>query len=367
MNFDFLLQTSRPGATTLQAIASAADGSESGRGLFAWATVSGVRKLLDLPEIRLLLDNGHLDLVIGTDAVTNEAAVKYLRDAEKAEANLQVKFFVHNERRFYHPKIAWFNLPNGDVRMVSGSGNLTAWGLEKNWEAAVALELDPSHSNSIDASFMSWSAQNSAYILNSSDMRALERAQINKPVDRAAAAQIQPSSLPPNTPQQSTSTATEIWLLSELNRSRKNSVGQSLFSQSSFSHQVAVDYFGYSSAGRTLYLHEVESDGTLSPQEERQVRFKKSINYYFEMGARRGVPYPAAGAPIAAFRRISSNRLLYTISLPGDHGYTDAKALLYGKPNLEGTSSRKMRRAYFSDSEIATAWPDSLIMNLDQP
>ncbi|GAA1494342.1 phospholipase D family protein [Curtobacterium herbarum] len=368
MAFNFMLQSNTSEENTLTELRSAAAGSERGQALFAWATVPGLKALLDSPEIQNLLHTGSLDLIIGLDAVTNEATVKYARALVSQHPTLSIRFFLHDERWFFHPKTAWFISATGEVTVVTGSGNLTKWGLSHNWEAAIGTTLAQIEAAQVVSRFSSWEAEHAAQLRAADDPTVLERAVLNRPVERAAFSQLQPTDLKPDSDLQMSGTPHAPWLLTELTKNRKNPATQlPMFSQASFSGNVATNYFGYEETPATVIsIYPVDDEGFINHEQTTAIRFKASTNYYFELNAYRGIDYPATGRPIAAFRRIAADRFLYVVLLPGEDGFDDAFTLCHSKPSVDGGGAGHMHRAYFSDTEVANRWPSNPIMALDQ-
>lgn len=369
MVFNFTLQDSTSSDTTLTELRSACAGADQGQALFAWATVPGLKALIDTQEIQDLLLAGSLDIIIGTDAVTNEATVLYARTLVGLYPSLSIRFFLHDEKWFFHPKTAWFTGPSGAVTIVTGSGNLTRWGLTENWEAAVRTELSQIEAANLSSKFDLWEARHASQLRIATDPAVLERAIKNRPVERAAFSQLRPTELKPDSDLQAIGTPNEPWLLTELTKNRKNNVTLApMFSQASFSANVATNYFGFQEHPQTVItIYPVNDQGMITEEQITPIRFKPaSTNYYFELNAYAGIDYPATGRPIAAFRRIAADRFLYAVLLPGEDGFGDLFDLCYSKPGVDGNRANQMRRAYFSDTEIATRWPDNPIMSLDQ-
>jgi HKD family nuclease len=128
-------QPGDPESALLEAILTACQGAESGGGIFAWASASGVQLLIEDEAFVDLATTGPFRLVIGVDAITDAKALDELSRAEKRFKGLEVRAFLHNEPNvLFHPKCCWFRR-GAEVRLIVGSGNLTLGGLRGNWEA----------------------------------------------------------------------------------------------------------------------------------------------------------------------------------------------------------------------------------------
>jgi len=118
----------------LEALAEGSDGASSGGAIFAWSNSSGARAFFGSASFEALIHRGVFTLVVGTDSITDEAAVQALIEFRDRWTNLKVDAFVHDQSALFHPKLAWFSA-GSELRLIVGSGNLTMGGLKGNWEA----------------------------------------------------------------------------------------------------------------------------------------------------------------------------------------------------------------------------------------
>jgi hypothetical protein len=137
-----LQDPAQAGKTLLDAIAHAGDHAERGGGIFAFASARGVAMLLDDPVLGQLTKTGEFELVVGTDAVTDERALAALQDRMTAShPGLRARVLVHDLPILFHPKLCWF-VRGERLTLLVGSGNLTPGGLATNLEAFIVGELD---------------------------------------------------------------------------------------------------------------------------------------------------------------------------------------------------------------------------------
>ena len=106
-----------------------------GGGAYAFVSRDGVQMLMENADFETMIERGPYTLVVGTDHITNEAALTKLSELKNAHNNLTVFAFLHEHNNsIFHPKYSWFRNENGGT-LVIGSGNLTVNGLRRNQEA----------------------------------------------------------------------------------------------------------------------------------------------------------------------------------------------------------------------------------------
>lgn len=319
--------------------------------MFAWATSAGAKMLLESPDFEPLLTNGSFRLVVGTDSITDTQAIDRLDSLQNTFAGLEVEAVVNDSRSLFHPKMAWF-LGETSLSVVVGSGNLTRGGLLGSWEAFGVLEFPISYVDDLEASIDDWLSEVSPGLLGLQDARVLERVAENKgyevPTKPKSASH---STLPPED-------EVDAWLIAELNKSRKNALGESMFSQASFDKGTFASFFDFSGSEVDIILFPVDAAGEVGSLESRKGRFKaNSVNYYFELGMVQGVPYPTSGRPIAVFGRLSGGGYMYTVVLEGDPGHGDLSRWL--DVNAKPPNASHMSRAVVSTAAMRAAWPGS--------
>jgi len=110
----------------LAALEAAAEGAHSLSVAVAFVTEGGVAKLAEVLEPLGDLD---IEVVARAGGVTTPTALQALRDRLGAEVSLAIG--RHSMR--FHPKL-WLARTETELRVLSGSGNLTSGGLEENIE-----------------------------------------------------------------------------------------------------------------------------------------------------------------------------------------------------------------------------------------
>lgn len=339
------------GAPLLQALTDTSVDAVGGRGIFAWATSYGVAALFGNPDFEKLLHTHPFEMVIGTDSITDEKAIVALKAAAARFPKLDVKVVLNESRSLFHPKLIWLTTEFGAALFV-GSGNLTRGGLLGNWEAFAEIELTSQQAQEIRASTDFWLSTLTPGLVELHDPRVMVRVAQNSGDERSLR---RPT---PNTPEKPLEAPDySDWLVAELNKSRKNALGQSMFSQASFDGATFASFFGYAGAEVDVVLTEVKPNGSLGGIESRKGRYKAaSINYYFELGSVQGLPYPANGRPIAVFGRLLGGGYVYRVVLPGSAGHSQMSALLTAQ--VGNTTGTRMRRAIVSTDQITDAWPE---------
>ncbi len=357
----FLFQ--RPGAigsTTLQALGSAATGALGGGAIFAWATKYGLESLIRVKSVEEMLERQSFRIVIGTDAITDRAAVETARQLMDQHPNLNIQFLVNQGGSLFHPKLSWFLREDG-LYVLIGSGNLTRGGMTGNWEAA-AVQIHPAEARAdLEASLDDWLSDIEPGVVDIDDPRLVEAIVMNSGDERqiksarAARGSSEAALLAALGPE------VESWLIAELSKNRRNKLGQSLFSQSSFDQATFVQYFGYAGSEFEITLLPVDSTGEIGALETATGRYKAvSKNWYFELATVSGVPYPSNGRPIAVFGRMSSGGYLYQVILPGQTGHARLTEELEAR---RGYRADRMRRMVVSGAEFEEIWPDAPILN----
>ncbi len=324
----------------------------------AWASRKGIEALFSNDDFNALVLRGQFRLVVGMDAVTDTAALEALSELEAENSGLNVSVFVHDRPWLFHPKLWWFLRPDGTITTVIGSGNLTAWGLRSNWEASSVAQLTGDDATRLREQLGEFLDEHQRYLRSSDDEEALRLAADNSGTERSIRRRIGAvrNRRPAGDP------AAGNWLITELSKSRKNSAGDSMFSQASFPQAIFENFFGYTEGGMDLQLFSVDDDGHLGPIENTRGRYKpKSVNFYFELGAARGLAYPAEGHPVALFHRAETGEFTYMLLLPGTPGFESARSLL-PPPN-----GNRKRRALLARADVERAWPTSPLLTAHSP
>lgn len=330
-------------------------------GMFAFASAAGVESLLQDPDFDRFLTRGRTcSLVVGLDAVTNEATLNLLDSLCERHPGLHVRVFHNDVADLFHPKLSRFVHADGGVTLVVGSGNLTPGGLRRNIEAYTVAVMDAQEIGTtaeVDAldEFMDRHAARIRVI--DEEGRARARANVYRgrrrgrgaPLDEAEVAEAEAaaeeiSEAPPG------EVPTQRMMLAEVPRAGGR------WHQVHFNRQAIEDYFrARANSTDRVFLYEVQPDGSLGPVEARKVVFSAAnVNHKVEISAHRGAAYPTAGPPILVLREIGTRMHRYVMLLPGEVGYVEARAVLYSLPSI----GRGAQRVITTADVVGGAWPD---------
>lgn len=347
----------------------ACGGALSGGGAFAFLSAGGVQLLLRDASFAEFASQGHFDLVVGADAITDTAAVAALDKARTASPNIDA--CVHlpaHPRSIFHPKLAWFRKPDGGV-LITGSGNLTAGGLRWNIEAFQVTELDTAGIDQIEQQWAEYKLRCAGSLLSTSDPRVIallaRNAERRKRMrqrgrdDEAETEEIEapeldivpPEAEPLDVDAVPVALDTSDVLVAEIPKSGNR------WKQVNFDIGTFTNFFGASTkVARNAYFFHVRTDGTVGPQEVRPAVTVASRNYRFELEAASGKIYPSNGRPIGVFVRIAARTFTYMLLMPNDAAYGPVLALLN---NVNAHPGNNMRRIVFPAFEVRNAWPTS--------
>lgn len=347
-------------SSLLQALTGASASALSGGAVFAWATSHGIRALSQSPDFEEFLANHPFDLIVGTDSITDEKAVKALIELSAQFSKLSVRALLNNDRGLFHPKLAWFETERS-IRLIVGSGNLTRGGLLSNWEAFTSSEFELDQRENFFASISDWLESAEPGLVSIDDERVLARVRSNsgdeRTIKRIPTARPEPSLAVPDY---------TGWLVAELNKSRKDRDGRSMFSQASFDQTTFQNFFDYSGGEVDILLYPVEDNGALGPLESRKGRYKAaSVNYYLELSAAKGLPYPTSGRPVAVFGRLVGGGYTYKVFRPGETGHTKLASWLQTAAPVAAPA--RMRRTIVTTEELQAVWPANPLLVAEAP
>ena len=280
-------------------------GAVRGGGIFAWANAAGAASLLEDDLFKAFLKKGDFRLLVGTDTITNTAAIEQLVRISEKQPRLKPQAFLSPTASLFHPKMAWFE-HNDHLSLIVGSGNLTMGGLRSNWEAFVVEHLtDQAKEEALDAieAFLADQAQNLAPL---ADQRVLDRVAKNTGNERSLRrAPQQPSSPKWLGP------AVEEVLVADMNRTEKR------LSQANFKVKDYEGFFGAQRGSRRrISLRLVEADGSVGGVQSRFSVEVKSKNYRFELDGMRAAHLEGNGRPIGLFLRLSTGEFVYSLIRP---------------------------------------------------
>ncbi|WP_150118057.1 phospholipase D family protein [Cellulomonas sp. B6] len=347
------------------------EGSHEGGGVFAWANRAGITAALGSPVFTKFIANGTFDLTVGTDSITDPSALDTLIQLESEHPRLHISAFVHDQPGLFHPKFFWFEEAGG-LRLLVGSGNLTRGGLQANWEAFTDSLLTGADADAARQQIRRWKATYRDNLLSIADDKVRAAVEANGADERSIRQRQAPGGAQPSpaasTPNPATGTAV---LIAEIPKNRKFTnatsphFGKSMFSQANFSKEIFENFFGARSGPAEILLYAVRSDASLGDLESRIGKFKSvSMNYYFELGAARGLPHPDIAPPIGAFLRLDSGVFLYLFRLPGDVGYRELDAILAAQWVPRGN---QVRRVLIARNQLEAYWPTSPLLAAAEP
>jgi len=369
--------TDPEGNYLIDALIDACEGALAGGGAFAFLSSGGVRLFLKDSSFIEFVKNGHFDLIVGVDAITDSVAINELVAVRESHPTLDARILIPpHPRSIFHPKFAWFDHGDGGV-LLTGSGNLTAGGLRWNVEAYSVQRLDGQQMEDLRALWDAFLYRTAGSqfdldapevlaqlerndkrrkVLAKAGIKRLDQAEKEEAVDVPAAdqegvevaePQIQSADeVPP------VEDSTQV-LVAEIPN------GGTRWEQANFSKAIFIDFFGASMiARRRVYFFHVRDDGTLGGQEVRPAVAVKSQNYRFELHAAKGLDYPAEGRPIGLFVKIATKTFLYMLLMPDSAGYHQIVHLLDDQGPVR---SDRMRRFVFDATEVKNAWPDAPI------
>lgn len=179
MNFYFQDPTIPYSYSLHEALLQSCLGAQSGGGAYAFVSQDGVKLLLEDEAFKSFVDTGTFKLVVGIDEITNENALKKLRILRDMYSGLEIVAFLHDVKgSLFHPKFTWFRNNQGGILIV-GSGNLTARGLRRNWEAFSITQVDKHKIKDIEKDWNGWLDHSADYLRSIDDECVLEKARNN--------------------------------------------------------------------------------------------------------------------------------------------------------------------------------------------
>jgi hypothetical protein len=338
------------GRTLLDAIADAAQGADRGGGIFAFATERGIATLLADPAVESLCKQAEFQLTVGIDSITDKRALEALLRWEGKRPGLQSRVFVHDLPWIFHPKLCWF-ARGSELIVVVGSGNLTQWGLGRNFEAFLSTALDGAEALAAEKEITDWLQRHEGQLLRPDATKALERAERNSGSERSFRKRMQreeepEGEAPPPSPE------TDALVL-EISRNAPGRMQLDIGLE-----QFRHFFGGEEGKARRIQIQHVESDGALAaPEPPRALIFTSSRNYRFEASANRDRDYPTEGRPIGVFVRVPGGIFRYRLLWPGDDGHAELDGFLAERAAVSRVDA--MRRVMATLGELAGAWPDS--------
>lgn len=336
------------GGKLLDALSLAAKTAKSGGGIFAFASVGGIKMFLADKYLRRLARKGGFELIVGVDAITNEKALEKLADAAGELGKFSPSVLLHDTPNLMHSKLCWFD-DGTTFTLVVGSGNLTPGGLLTHYEAFVCATLKGAEAKraraEIDAFLTRWRHR----LLPPDDADAIARAKKNTGSDRSLLKAMKPA---PELPTEKLAVKAEAEVLvAEISKNVDERT------QMDVGIDVFTGFFGSRPEGGHILIQPVDDSGTPGEVEPPRAIFPtKSHNYRFEAqaGAGRKYPAPGKGRPFGVFVRLPDGVYRYRLIWPGEIGHGEVDALL---TEQLGPAKARMRRETVSLAELAAAWP----------
>ena len=379
----------------VDALLDACATAQAGGGAFAFLSAGGVQLLLNDEEFTEFLGRGPFDLLVGVDAITDQAAIAAVEQVQQQRPNLNTRVYLPSHpRSIFHPKVAWFDQGDGGV-LVTGSGNLTLGGLRWNIEAFSIEHLDAAAMAELRAQWTAYlhasagclKAPDSPEVVarlerNAARRKAMRDVGVTEPEAIAEAeAPAEPPAAPPPAvadgaapvppaapaEEQPADAVPAVTPDTEVYVAQIPAAG-SRWKQANFGKDDFYGFFGASeTVQRRAYFFHVRADGTLGAQEVRPAVARQSKNYSFELDAASGLPYPTNGRPVGVFVKVATRTFPYMLVMPGDAGHAELTALLDANVNVP---VGRMKRAVFTAGQVQAAWPTSplwgpLTLNVD--
>lgn len=346
--------------------------AEGGGGLFAFATKGGIKTFFDLTHIEALLKAGRpFHLIVGIDAITNSESILQLEASVKEYgAALKINIFLHD--RFpctFHPKFAWFSR-QGNLSLITGSGNLTERGLGKkpvgqaaNWEAFSVQTLKGNDATSVQKQITDWleSQAEAGTLCQLDDQRVLDKAVANSRFryttagpekSKVASAQKAPAKAIVVTQVKKQSVENAEVLIRELPSTRG---GQGDIGQEAHHH-----FFGHNGTDKNILMQYVGLDNTLQPVRKVWLFYNPaSDNYRLELPESKNnyEKGPDDERMILVASKLDERSFRYTIIRPiaNKSDYKKVSSLF---PPYIKAGRRLMKKNYVSADDLRAAWSD---------
>lgn len=314
-----------------EALNTAGAGASYAAGAYAFVSKGGVDLLMGTPSFGVMLGKDPIQLVVGMDAITNEAAVTALKDLQARHYGLHILAFLHDKKgSVFHPKICWFRNKKGGV-VVTGSGNLTVGGLRKNREVFSVVQVGAQEIDIVEQDWNAWLASNQNNLYELDNELVSERAKLNnlrkavflddlENVDVVGEKQLQEIQVMDAADVQAVEDL-EDWsfdsdapfLVAEIPKSGAR------WKQANFALETFVGFFGgvRNDNSKRLVLRAVYDSGEYGSLEDRPCVTVASDNFRVELDAAAGLAYPTNGRPIGVFVQVSFRMFAYYLSMPG--------------------------------------------------
>ncbi|MFJ7725871.1 phospholipase D family protein [Neobacillus sp. NPDC097160] len=358
--------------TTHEAILTAATSTHNnvdyGAGVFAFATSGGASLVFEDPILSNFLSNNPFTLIVGIDDITNTNTLGKLRELSDLYPNLEVKVFCHSDSgSLFHPKFIWFKV-DGEIRLITGSGNLTEKGLRRNREAFTINYLTHNGLRAFEDYWNVWISENNDNLRDLDDEEVVRKAARNatrfirtRRIETELDADEDENTFT-ETENQSQNTEQipseiletedyEAWTIEDNPEVLVAEIPNSgdRWKQANFNRSVFESFFG-GIAGlnveRRILLRHVGTTGNLEELEVRPTVSVRSQNYRVELNAAGGLDYPEGdNRPIGIFIKVATRSFIYSLVMPEDVIYNEVLSYLN---NYQPRVGNRMRR-YLTD------------------
>lgn len=364
--------------TTHEAILTAATSTRNnidyGAGVFAFATSGGASLVFEDQVLSNFLINSRFTLIVGIDDITNTIALnKLIELRDQYQPNLEVKVFCHNGTgSLFHPKFIWFKI-DGEIRLITGSSNLTEKGLRRNREAFTVNNLIDSELLDFEETWNLWIRENNGNLRDLDDDEVVRKAarnatrfvrthRVETEIEADEEENLSPeTAIPPETVDVNSPIGPDIletedyeaWtiednpevLVAEIPKSGNR------WKQANFKVAVFEGFFGGIAGAhqeRRILLRHVGDRGSLEELEVRPTVSVRSKNYRVELDAASGLNYPEGDdRPIGIFIKVATRSFIYSLVMPGDVNYNEVQTYLNNSQPRVGIQMRQ----YLTNSE----------------
>ena len=331
------------------------------RMFFGFLTRSGVDALMGVAEVRDVLLNSEVEVLVGLDAVTDRPGLERLLELAGENPKFKPMVIKNTTGALIHPKMLVARYADGRTVAVVGSNNLSSNGLSGNVEGYSIARFQPKEHLDLsdwDDFIRRWDSA-----ITEIDDEALEAAEQNaRRLKRVRRAAIETNSAPGSgvvvfdgqareVPASGAEDLEEFFLVAQIPRAGGR------WSQVHYSAEIIQNYFRVP-AGTDVFLRRLDS---VNVEERKIVYSKRNKNYKIELGAARDAErasgYPAEGRPVVILRREGGKlpRHRYVLLMPGDEGHAEMADL--AQEAFEGRANQ-VPRVIISRGRVMTAWPE---------
>lgn len=321
-----------------EALNLAGESATFAAGAYAFVSKGGVDLLTGSPWFEKMLGQNLVSIIVGMDAITNEAALLALQNIKERFNNFKVQAFLQNSpNTLFHPKVFWFRNDEGGV-IVTGSGNLTVGGLRRNKEIFSINRVNPDELELISERWHAWLEENQGNLFEIDAEEVKEKAILNNVIRVIDVEEVevviaeQPAEYLAVEVAKFADVDEQDWLFDTQARILVAQIPKSSrrWSQANFTLSTFEDFFGgvRGDNSRRLILRAVLEGGGFGGLEDRPCVSVKSNNFRLELAAAAGLDYPEENRPIGVFVRVSVRMFLYYLCLPESQGFDDVNAWL---------------------------------------